>query len=131
MRRKALFLSLFVFMAFESACVTVPNVGACSVAGTLSAGAICAETLTDKKWEMTLDEFLDFLEPQPERQDPADVSKILPARAGAICQSADDWNAMKTALEQACRELGSRCSYQVKQAIVSLGGMHFRPGGAQ
>lgn len=65
---------------------------------------------------MTFDEFLEFLEPQVERQDPL-TGKTLPARAGAVCKSADDYNREKTALEKACRMLGSRCSYDIKRAI--------------
>ncbi len=105
-------LSLFAFAA--SSCVgtkiVVPNTEACTVAGTVGAGAICAETLSDKTRDMTMDEFFDFLEPRLETPE-------LPARAGAICQSTDDWNSQKTALEQACRALKKNCSYELKQLI--------------
>lgn len=115
---RLLFLSLFV--SALSGCATIPNTTVCTVAGVFSAGAICAETLTPNTSSMTLDEYLAFLEPQAERPDPANPGKTLPPRAGAMCQSADDWNAQKTALEQTCRLLGPRCSYQVKKAIKSL-----------
>lgn len=98
--QKLLLASLFVLVL--SGCVTVPNTTACTVAGTMSAGAICAETLTDKTSDLTLAQLIEMLE------------------AGAIIQSADDWGKNKTALETACRELGSRCSYEVKKAIEGL-----------
>jgi hypothetical protein len=116
--RKLICLSSFVLAL--SACVTVPNTTVCTVSGVMADGAICAETLTDKTSELTLTEWIDFLEPQPERPDPVHPGETLPARAGAMCQSSEDWNKMKTALEQACRELGNRCSYQIKTAIRSL-----------
>jgi hypothetical protein len=103
-----------------SACVTVPNTKVCSVAGVISAGGICAETLTSRTSDLTMDEFLDFLEAQPERPDPKDPSKKLPAHGAAVCQSSEDWNKQKTALEQACRELGKRCSYEIRRALAAI-----------
>lgn len=117
--RKKPYPLLFALTAL-SACVTVPNTTVCTVAGTMSAGAICAETLTDHKTEMDLDTWIEFLEPQLERSDPSDPAKVLPARAGALCQSAEDWNKQKTALEQACRMLGKRCSRELIAVIKKM-----------
>ena len=90
-----------------SGCVTIPNTRQCQVSGVLDAGMICAENLTGIKSEMNLEQVIEFLEPQS-----------LPSpRAGAICMSPDDFNAMKTALEQACRDLGERCSKQIQLAL--------------
>lgn len=109
------------FSLLISGCVTVvPNTRACTAAGPLSAGMICAETLSDKTSELTFDEAIEFLEAQPERPDPNEPGATLPARAGAICQSADDWNKQKTALEQACRRLGRKCSYEVRSALARM-----------
>lgn len=109
-------LSLSVFMAF-SACKTgqivVPNTEACTVAGVLVAGAICAETITGKTRDMTTDEFFDFLEPKEAHDD-------VPGRAGAVCQSTDDWNNQKTALEISCRLLGKNCTYEMQQVILNM-----------
>lgn len=85
-----------------TACVTVPNTTVCTVPGQLSAGMNCAETLSDKTSELNFDQALDFLE------------------SGAICQSAADWGKQKTALELACRQLGNRCTYEVKAALKRL-----------
>lgn len=95
----------------------------CTVAGTLRAGADCAYTPSKDQTvkEMSFDEFIDFLEPQPERPDPNDPTKTLPARAGAICQSASDWNKLKTALESACHILKKKCTYEIKESIAQLG----------
>lgn len=86
----------------------------------MSAGAICAETQTSRTFDLTLDQLIEMLEPQGERDDPAHPGQKLPARAGAIIQSAEDYNKNKTALESACRELGSHCSYEIRQAIASM-----------
>ena len=91
----------------------MPNTVACSAAGSLSAGAICAETVTHKTSDLTFDEYISFLEPQP-------ASSGLPARAGAICESPADWNAMATALEQECKALGGQCGPSIKEFIKSV-----------
>ena len=92
------YLSLFA-LALLSSCVTVPNVTACAVNGKMLAGALCAGTNTGITSEMNLDELLTFIEPTDKR-------------GGAILMSAEDWNKMKTALEQACREIGNGCKYE-------------------
>lgn len=72
---------------------------------------------------------VDFLEAQPARtcvpvpglpvcadkQEGAQAA--LPARGAAIVMSSDDWGAMKTELETACRQLGKQCSYAVRRAL--------------
>lgn len=112
-------LILFAFMAL-SGCragkIIVPNTEACTVAGVVGAGAICAETITGITRDMTVDEFFDFLEPKEEHDD-------VPGRAGAVCQTADDWNDQKTALEMACRILGKSCTYELKQVIKNMGAL--------
>lgn len=56
---------------------------------------------------MAFDEYVAFLEPNNER-------------GGALCQSSEDWNKQKTALEEACRELGPRCRYEIRQVLESM-----------
>lgn len=120
--RKSFLASLCVLaLLLLDGCVTVPNTRVCTVAGEMSAGAICAETLTPSTFDLTLAEFLDMLEPVPDVVDPTDPSKVLvPGRAGAMVMTADDWLKNKTALESACRELGSKCSYEVQHAIAGM-----------
>ena len=112
-----------------SSCVTVPvpNTKECQVAGILSAGMNCAETITHKISELNLAETIDFLEPQPERQDPSDPTKTLPARAGAICRSADDARKQKDALDIACRLLGNKCTKEMKETIESFDLIGIKP----
>lgn len=86
----------------------------------MAAGADCTHTLTPQTREMNLDQFIQFLEPQPERPDPDHPGQTLPARGGAMCQSSSDWGAQKTALEKACKELGSRCTYEIKKMIADI-----------
>ncbi len=87
------------------------------VAGVMAAGADCNHTLQEKPRSMNLDEFIEFLEPQAKVIDPNTGQVIKPARGPALCQSSDDWNKMKTALEQACKKLGPWCSYEIKTYI--------------
>jgi hypothetical protein len=97
-------LSLCALALLLNACVSVPNTAVCTVPGLMSDGMICAETNTGKTSEMTLDDTVTFLEPETEPS----------PRAGAMCMTANDWNRMKTALEQACRMLGNKCTYEGK-----------------
>ncbi len=121
---KPTLLLLFALTVLESGCImghiVVPNTEACSVAGVFSAGGFCAETISGKTRDLTMNEYLDFLEAQPERPDPFNEGKTLPARAGAICQSTSDWNEQKTALEVACRILGKNCTYELEQTIKNM-----------
>ena len=103
--RRQRWLSSFAIAALSSGCVTIPNSESCSAAGSLARGAVCAESLTGKTRDMTFEEYLEFLEPNEKR-------------AGAVCQSAEDAGKVKTALEQACRMLGKRCTYEIQQAIA-------------
>ena len=107
--QKKNWLDLLAITLFLNGCGTVqiPNTEFCTVAGTISAGAICAETITHKTRDMTFDEFLEFIEPSQNR-------------GGALCQSAEDSAKLKTALEQACRLLGGRCSYEIRRTIATL-----------
>lgn len=113
--------------------IVIPNTNPCAVAGVMSAGGICAETLTDIKRDLTLDEWLDFLEPQEARtcvpvpgmpvcSNPPlpGTPVLLPERGPGIVLSSIDYEKQKTALDQACRALGRNCSYALKQQIRSM-----------
>lgn len=118
---KKLFLSLLVLVSplILSGCkIKVKNTRICSVAGLLTAGMDCAYTLSDKTEELSMKESLEFLHPQPEREDPAMPGKKLPKRAGAICQSADDWNSIATSLELACDKIG--CDTEVVEIVSRI-----------
>lgn len=106
--RKTSLLSFAFALLSGCATVQVPNTRVCAVAGRFSAGMDCAYTQTDQTESMTMDEALDFLEPQ-----------VSPERGPALCQSSEDWVRMKTALEQACTALGRKCTTEVKQSIAA------------
>jgi len=89
--------------------------------------------LTPATRDLTFNEFLDFLEAQPERDcvpvpsmnvcaddQTQGVRSHLPARGAAIVMSADDWGRKKTELGQACREMGASCSYSMRAAILGM-----------
>ena len=84
-----------------SSCVTIPNIRPCSVAGTMNAGASCAWTLSGEVERLNLDQLIDFIEPNEERE-----------KGGAIIISARHWEKLKTAIEQACRKLGRKCKVE-------------------
>lgn len=81
--------------------VRIENTRACTVAGVLSAGADCDNSLNDQRTHLTMSQFLDFLEPSPKR-------------GGAICQSAEDFVKNLTALENACQILGPQCTIDMQ-----------------
>lgn len=96
-------------------CTTVKDITTCSVAGTLMAGGICSHSLIPDTKDLTFDEFVSFLEPQP--ANPADN---LPAKGPAVCMASVDYSEMKSELESACRELGPRCSVKLQDLLQSL-----------
>lgn len=111
MKRKR-FLNLFVLTLLGSCTrIDVKNTEACAVAGRLNAGANCSDTLTNKTREMNFNEFVDWLEPDPKT-----------GRGAAVCQSAADWAAQKTALEQACAALKDSCTFDMKMKIKKATG---------
>lgn len=131
--RKRLSANLAVLALLCSGCVSVPNTRIVSVSGSLSAGGIWSETQTDATGDLTFEEMLDLIDPQPERicvpvegfnickhDQSTGVKVTLPERGGAIIMSSQDFAKMHTALELACRALGRRCSYQIKQSLLKM-----------
>lgn len=129
--RSLLYLSLFSLIG--SGCITIQDGHVCAVAGDLSYGANCAHLTSSETNILTLDETLDLLNPQEARkcvpvpgynvcQDDQTVGekKDLPARGGAVMIPADDFSLIDTELREACRELGSRCSYATQEVLKKL-----------
>jgi len=112
--------SLFITVIATAGCtIKIPNVKVCAVAGIMAAGADCAYTLSDETEELSLKEFINFLEPQVEKPDPDNPGEMIPARGPALCQSTEDYTKIKIALEQACKKLGSGCSKELRKALKS------------
>lgn len=99
---KRLLLSLAAIAGLSSCRVEFPDTKQCSVAGIFAAGMDCSHVGHDENTEMDAKEMIDFLE------------------AGAICMSAEDRSAEKTAIERACVKLGNGCSFEVKQLISKI-----------
>lgn len=118
--KSLLFGSLCLSLAALSACVSVPDTSACAVNGALSNGGTCVTTLSGVTRELSFQGMLDLLDAMPVAYTDPDTGMPVAAHGAAIIQSAADWNAQKTALEEACRELGNRCSYAVTQALDSM-----------
>lgn len=115
--------------------MTIPSSRPCAAYGVLAGGARCKDSLSSNGVDLTFYEYLDFLESQVERECvpvpgmnvcaefPKSESQkvLLPQRGSAVCYSADDYKTLKTSLETACRKLGWRCSYEIRDAISSMG----------
>jgi hypothetical protein len=138
--------SVLLITALSASCVTIPDTVHFAVAGKMAKGMLGSHTIQDIDIDLNYCEMIDFLEPQQEReivaipgtsvQDYLDgpgscESRLVQptlerplvkfgSRAGAVAMSADDMTKEKTALEQACRDLGKSCSYESKKAIASL-----------
>ena len=120
MQKLQLVLS-FVGTLFVSSCATVqvPVIEACTVNGRITNGALCGNSADDVVREITFGELVKMLEPQPEWVDPVSGNKI-PERGGAWITSNEDFTKVKTALDQACRLLKNRCTYEIKKTIETL-----------
>lgn len=97
--------------------MTIQDTTACTVNGVISRGATCASTVSSVQTQLTLAEVLDILEARPERPDPQHPGLVLPAHPSGVFESAEDYASDSSELQQACRDLGTRCSYAAKQAI--------------
>lgn len=84
------------------------------------AGADCVYTLSDDTESMDLDEFIDFLEAAPSYPDPDHPGEMIPEKGPALCQSAEDWNKMKTVLEQLCKKYKGACTYEMTQVVTRM-----------
>jgi len=89
--------------------IKIKNSEVCAVKSFLQDGMFCAETLTDKRRELTFEQMVDFLEPN-----------VRTNKGAAFCTSAQHYIEQKTTLEQACALLEDRCTVEIKQAIQGL-----------
>jgi hypothetical protein len=115
MPKKLLLLS-FAAALFVSCAVKIPNVK--PTVGTLEfpgVGAIETESNTGKQRRLTVAEWIDFLYAQPERPDPKNPGKMLPAKGPAVCVSSIDYQKNDTALAQLC--VKAKCTYEVENEI--------------
>lgn len=120
MKTKLHFLTLLSLLLSGCSAIQVQDTVVCATAGIMAAGGSCAHTLTEETYDLDLNGWLDFLEPKAEFTDPI-TGKVTPARGAALCQNADDWNKIKTSLEQACKILGKRCTYEQRKALKDVG----------
>jgi hypothetical protein len=128
--------------------VTIPDGHKCAVQGLITQGGMCAHTVyAVPAYPVSTTEILDLLNAQPQDRTcvPAGqalapdgktvtengieacaddqsrgVPAVLPARGASVILSDPDYVALTTAAQEACRELGDRCSYQVQSALKAL-----------
>lgn len=78
----------------------------------MAAGAICANTLKDETEDLSLQQLIEFLEPQVDR-------------GPALCMSTEDFAKLQIAMEQACAKLAGKCTKeqqeQIKQVSARVG----------
>lgn len=143
-----LLLLVISFGLASSSCVTVQDGNACSVAGKLTAGGVCAKFISDQTHLLSFSEMIDLLEAQGERtcvpvghmsQPDKDGSTQwvmdlpvcdddqthgtamkLPARGASVIMPTDDFGNLKTEAEEMCRELGKRCSKAAQKVLERL-----------
>jgi len=107
-------LSLILLSACGS--VQIQDAETCTVAGVLSAGANCSHLVSSDTSEMTMDEFLYFLEAHA-------ATTTTPAQGSAICMSSIDFGNVKTELDTMCRLLGKHCTKAVQAVITQMQSM--------
>jgi hypothetical protein len=132
---KLLWLILAVSLSLLiSGCVTIQDANTCAASGHITDGLLCSHLLTAQTEILSFNETLDFLDAQPYSRTCVPVPGFqvcaddqshgalvtLPPRGAAVAMSSNDWGIMKTELETACRELGSRCSFKVQTAIKKM-----------
>lgn len=90
--------------------VEIPNIRVCAVSGIMAAGADCGYSKNDKTEQMTLPQFIEFLEPS-----------VIPGKekGAALCQSAEDFTKLKVALEQACSKART-CTKEVAAQLNAI-----------
>lgn len=93
--------------------MTIQDKIACSPAGAVFAGGICAHTNFDETFNLDFNQFIDFLEPQ-------EAHDGLAEKGAAVCFSSLDTQKIVTELKVACRLLKSKCSYETKKLIASM-----------
>jgi hypothetical protein len=114
-------LSALLFAAvLSSSCGTViPNIEAVSPIEIKELPNVAASgqwTNTDQQRLLDHDEWFDFLYAQPERPDPKNPGKSLPAKGPAVCVSSEHWAKNETAIAQLC--IHGKCTYDQQQAAV-------------
>lgn len=110
---KSLWLSLFVMIG---ACnrVEVPNIEWCASIGIH--GALCQHSISEDKRQLSIDEFIYFLESQEDDKATPENEEKGPA----LCTSSNDFARVKTTIEQLCHKAGNKCTYEDKKMIKNL-----------
>lgn len=112
-------LLIISLSGFACKTIVIQNTRPCSVAGLISNGGFCADTLNGGTASLTSQQMIDLIEARPEPYPDSETGIMQPAHGAAVIDSDDDYNTIMTEIEQACTILGKNCSYQLKQAIQS------------
>lgn len=115
--------------------VVIPDSTTCFPNGKLSAGGTCSHSEEAGTFTLTFNEILDLLDAQPydrmcvpvpglkvcqENPAPGAVIEKIEKRGASAIIEVDQYVAVKTALETACRLLRRNCTYEIKAAIKMM-----------
>lgn len=111
----------------------IQDANTCAPAGKLSQGGLCTHLTNNKTSLLTFNELIDFIEAQPERtcvpvpgfpvcadDQSQGVPVKMPARGAAFILSASDFGQIALELQEGCRMLGKRCSFQMQLLVEKL-----------
>ena len=103
MNLKKLRLSLVIasISLLVSSCITIPDIEVCMVPFKLENGAICESSNSDHSRQLSPFDLITLIEGSEE---------IPPA----FIISSQDFEKLKTALQQACHKLGDSCSKEIR-----------------
>jgi len=130
MLKTLLWLLLANLLISISGCVTIQEATTCAFFYPMSEGGGCSHLISTATFKLSEAEMIDLLLPQQERtcvpvlglpvcadDQTQGTLVVLPARGASIIMTSSDWGTFETELEEACRELGSRCSMSLQKAI--------------
>lgn len=84
-----------------------------STAGILSAGAFYADSGDKTTGSLTFDDWIAFLEAKPGKD----------GHGAALCMSPSDYAKIKTAMQEACQQLGGSCTTDSTPIIANIDGL--------
>ena len=87
--------------------MTIPDSTVCTAAGAITAGADCGTTNSGIHSQLSGDQYIAWLNPSA-------------SKAAAICESAQDFGNMITAMDEFCTDIGDYCSEENKAQIENL-----------
>lgn len=125
--------------------MTIPNIPTCAALPRIGIAGGCSHNVSSLTEKLTSKEIIDLIDAQPSDRscvpagqvvddkgnitDPGlpacaedqthGIPQTVKARGASIIIPPDSWGPFSTAVQEACRELGSRCNYQQVQDMMA------------